>query len=309
MVRQSSCLLFIFVFFASPVFAGEKIKGAFGIELGQIFDVERSVELSFPSYREPMYSFHPKKKPDLFSSFFVLVTSKSHRVFRIHASGAFENENVCKKQRVYLMGILEDKYDTKFGFEEYAVLIQGDKYISVSCSGSDKNILVINYFDQSFRLRALYEIVGDGHEFLLGWGEIEGAFGLKFGDKFEVEDDYPNNYNFRLGNEYSFLPELKFPLFDEYGVQSTPSTNRIYEIRAWGSGGDYLSCKQEQSFLTNILRNKYGEGYSNGVHTLFERGNRTITLYCFGSRSSSILQIEYLDKKLQLKALRESMGK
>lgn len=148
-------LMFILIIgVASSVQAEEKILGAFGVELGQVFDPSGAIGKGSLTDGTPMYKFSPKKKFRSFSTYYALITPKTHKVYSIWAIGNMENDPSCKKEQALIMAILQKKYgkiekDQLFSnIYDVKQIDQGNRYVLTKCSGFVDVSLDIRYKDK-----------------------------------------------------------------------------------------------------------------------------------------------------------------
>lgn len=102
---------------------------------------------------------------------------------------------------------------------------------------------------------------------------IEGAFGLKFGDvsdksqakKYRASDKElyearlvfsPSIFNKDPGSD-SFSPSQKIKPFIKYSTISTPLTKKIYTINAESAPMSLSGCFREKNIISALLENKY----------------------------------------------------
>ena len=146
-------ILFLFLVFNSNVLSQEKIIGAFGIELGQVFNPSSAIGEASLTDGTPLYQFNPEKKFRSFSDYYVLITPQSNKVHTIWATGNFENDPTCKKEQELVMAIIQKKYGEaeKDGLisNMYDVkqVVQGKKRIITKCTGFTDVSLDIRYKD------------------------------------------------------------------------------------------------------------------------------------------------------------------
>jgi len=145
---------------SAPVNAEEKITGAFGIKLGQTFNPQDAIGKSSLTDGTPMYQFSPKKKFRSFSTYYVLITPKTHKVYAIWGIGAMENDPSCKKEQALVMAILQKKYgkvekDQLFSsLYDIKQIDQGNRYVLTKCSGFGDVTLDIRYKDRKLEEQA-----------------------------------------------------------------------------------------------------------------------------------------------------------
>ena len=145
---------------SSTVNAEEKITGAFGMELGQAFNPQEAIGKGSLTDGTPMYQFSPKKKFRSFSTYYALITPKTHKVYSIWAAGSTENDPSCKKEQALVMAILQKKYGKVKKGQLFSSLYdikeidQGNRYVSTKCSGFGNVSLDIRYKDKKLEEQA-----------------------------------------------------------------------------------------------------------------------------------------------------------
>jgi hypothetical protein len=139
----------------NPEVHGEqKIMGAFGVQLGDYFEpAESSIGTSKLTDGTPMYQFNPKNQFRSFGEYYVLITSKTHKVYCIWATGKSVNSETCEKEQDLIMDLLKKKYGNgeKQGFwdalEARKTIRHGNRYIMSKCSGFMDVSIEIRYYD------------------------------------------------------------------------------------------------------------------------------------------------------------------
>lgn len=145
---------------SSSVNAEEKITGAFGIELDQTFNPQEATGKGSLTDGTPMYQFSPKKKFRSFTTYYVLITPKSQKVYSIWAIGKTENDPSCRKEQALVMAILQKKYgkvekDQLFSsLYDIKQIDQGNRYVLTKCSGFGDVSLDIRYRDKKLEEQA-----------------------------------------------------------------------------------------------------------------------------------------------------------
>lgn len=153
-------IVILFATFSSGLFAQdvdkEKINGAFGIKLGQIFEPSSSIGTHSLTDGTQLYEFIPENRFRSISKYFVGITPESHKVYSIWGGGNMDNNQSCKKEQAVIMSILFKKYihieedqlfkslTTLYGAEK---VNQGDRYIITKCEGFVDVTLQIRYED------------------------------------------------------------------------------------------------------------------------------------------------------------------
>lgn len=153
MIRKFSMICFLFI--SSFAFAEEKIAGAFGKKLGQKFSPSDSIGKSSLTDGTPLYKFDPQNKFRSFSSYYVLITPKTNKIYGIWGIGNMENDPSCRKEQALIMAILQKKYgkENKQGLTSSVYDIkqidQGNRYVLTKCSGFSDVTLDIRYYDKA----------------------------------------------------------------------------------------------------------------------------------------------------------------
>lgn len=141
------------VAFAQNATAAEKIEGAFGMKLGEVFEPAKAVGKSELTDGTPMYEFAPEKTFRSFKKYFVLITPKTNRIYSIWGIGSAENTPTAQKEQALIMEILRQKYGEgeKQGiFDAMTDLTrvnQGERQVMVKISGITDVTIDIRYYD------------------------------------------------------------------------------------------------------------------------------------------------------------------
>jgi len=136
---------------------------------------------------------------------------------------------------------------------------------------------------------------------------IEGAFGVKLGEKYDTNKGLGKS---SLADEtplYDFPPVKPYDKCDSYYVLITPETKIIYSILARGEMENNEACTREQEVLMEQLTGKYGstkEKTSQDVERITQ-GDRDVYTECTGPDSDT-LRVVYTDHKLGKQAEEES---
>lgn len=153
-------VMFCFLAITIPVFAIEKIEGAFGIKLGQQFDFNLSRGTASLTDGTPLYSFKPENKFRSFRQYYVLITPKTNLVYGIWGIGDVDNTEIGKQEQAVIMEILKNKYGEveKEGFldimSDTQQIDQGDRYVLTKVSGFTDITLDIRYYDKKLKTQA-----------------------------------------------------------------------------------------------------------------------------------------------------------
>ena len=145
---------------SSQVLAADKITGAFGKELGSVFDPSSAIGKGELTDGTPMYQFSPNKSFRSFSKYYVMITPKSHKIYSIWGIGAMENDPTCKKEQEVIMAILKKKYgqpkkkDLSMTLFDAEMIDRGNRNIVSKCSGFMDTTIDIRYTDRALKEQA-----------------------------------------------------------------------------------------------------------------------------------------------------------
>ena len=151
---KNKLVLGVYVLFLSGnVLAGKKIEGAFGVKLGQKFDISSAIGQIESSYKETAYEFNSSNKFKSFNRYYVYVTPLSHRVFRIYATGDGYTHDECDEEASVVHSLLKDKYkfaqSENFSVSSGGTLKAGNVDVGVSC-------LMENLYERGVNLNIRY---------------------------------------------------------------------------------------------------------------------------------------------------------
>ncbi len=131
----------------------DKIEGAFGKKLGDVFDPSSAVGTSKLTDGTPMYEFSTTNGFRSFKTYYVLITPTTHKIYSIWGIGSVENTEAGQKEQAVVMELLKKKY----GVEETQGLIdtmgdvrridQGNRYVLTKLTGFMDVTIDIRYYD------------------------------------------------------------------------------------------------------------------------------------------------------------------
>lgn len=143
---------------ARPVAAAtpavEKIEGAFGKRLGDIFHPAQAVGTSKLTDGTPMYEFATTTGFRSFKRYYVMVTPTTHKIYSIWGIGSVENTEAGKKEQAVIMELLRQKYGVaeKEGLfdslGDVKRVTQRDRYVVTKLTGFANVTIEIRYYDQ-----------------------------------------------------------------------------------------------------------------------------------------------------------------
>jgi len=131
----------------------DKIEGAFGIKLGDVFDPASAIGTSKLTDGTPMYEFSTTNGFRSFKTYYVLITPTTHKIYSIWGIGSVENTESGQKEQAVVMELLKKKY----GVEEQQGVFdtigdvkridQGNRYIITKLTGFVDVTIDIRYYD------------------------------------------------------------------------------------------------------------------------------------------------------------------
>src|SRR5260370_41151814 len=139
--------------FASSTFAVDKLEGAFGLKLADVFEPAKAIGKSALTDSTPMYQFKPDKPFRSFSKYYVLITPTTHKIYSIWGIGRVENTESGKKEQALLMQLLTEKYGSEDkpglmdAFSDSKHISQGQRYILTKITGFTDTTIEIRYYD------------------------------------------------------------------------------------------------------------------------------------------------------------------
>ena len=133
--------------------AVEKIDGAFGKRLGDVFLPTQAIGTSKLTDGTPMYEFATPTGFRSFKRYYVMVTPTTHKIYSIWGIGSAENTQAGQKEQAVIMELLRQKYGTaeKAGLfdtmGDIKRVTQADRYVITKITGFTDVTLEIRYCD------------------------------------------------------------------------------------------------------------------------------------------------------------------
>ncbi len=91
----------------------QKIQGAFGFHLGEIFKPKSASDNMTIATGETLYRIKPKEKFRKFNTYYVLITPVSKKIYGIWAEVDLKNRPQAEREFKVVLTLLEKKYETK----------------------------------------------------------------------------------------------------------------------------------------------------------------------------------------------------
>jgi len=92
---------------------------------------------------------------------------------------------------------------------------------------------------------------------------IDSAFGLRFGDKLNLDSPNVQKIHGIVNDVYRVKPPKPLEGFEEYLVFVTPLNNKIFRIRAIAQYDDLEYARRDFVHLRDVLNDKYNENFKN----------------------------------------------
>ncbi|MGA3164256.1 MAG: hypothetical protein ABSD77_08715 [Verrucomicrobiota bacterium] len=131
----------------------DKIEGAFGKKLGDVFYPASAIGTSKLTDGTPMYQFSTTNGFRSFKTYYVMITPTTHKIYSIWGIGPVENTEAGQKEQAVVMELLKKKY----GVEEKQGIFdtmgdvkridQGNRYIITKLTGFMDVTIDIRYYD------------------------------------------------------------------------------------------------------------------------------------------------------------------
>lgn len=139
----------------------QQINGAFGLQLGDEYDTQRTYGKKSKETGLIFYSFSPKKKFRSFTRYAVSLTPITKKILSINALAVFRNSSDCENEMDLISPILAEKYgepiktEDAFDLNNTTVLIEQreiGREIVLKCSRLRSNVkLDIFYSDNNLK--------------------------------------------------------------------------------------------------------------------------------------------------------------
>ena len=149
--------------FVPSALAVDKLEGAFGEKLGDVFEPAKAIGKSALTDGTPMYQFKPDKPFRSFSKYYVLITPTTHKIYSIWGIGRVEKTESGKKEQALLMQLLTEKYGSEDkpglmdAFSDSKHISQGQRYILTKITGFTDTTIEIRYYDMDLEKSAEQE--------------------------------------------------------------------------------------------------------------------------------------------------------
>jgi hypothetical protein len=156
MNRVTFCLLLVTVNFAfseNAATAQDKIEGAFGKKLGEIFDPVNATSKGLLKNGQVLYYFVPDNPFRSITSYYLLTTPTTNKIYAIVGTGSIKNIETGKLEQNVLMELLCQKYgpqknaDAIESLQNIKGISQGNRIVTTRINGYADTTLDLMYFD------------------------------------------------------------------------------------------------------------------------------------------------------------------
>jgi len=135
--------------------------------------------------------------------------------------------------------------------------------------------------------------------------EIDGGFGLKFGEIVDVAKLEKLNNEKSGGLRYAFTPEHPYGPLTQYEVVVTPKSNKVFKIEASEQFGSMGDCRRELQRLEKVLSRKYQRTgarmsmrFGDIPKITYGKTSKNIMALCKGVFNNRRLVLTYVDDDL-----------
>lgn len=135
-------------------FATERIEGAFGKKLGDVFEPTSAIGTSKLKDGVLMYEFATTNGFRSFKHYYVMITPTTHKIYKIRGTGGVESTSVGRKEQSIMMGVLREKYGSEFrigpldSMGDVKRISQGSRHIVTTLVSLSDVTLNIEYYDE-----------------------------------------------------------------------------------------------------------------------------------------------------------------
>ena len=135
--------------------------------------------------------------------------------------------------------------------------------------------------------------------------EVDGGFGLKFGEVVDVTKLEKLNNEKSDGLRYAFTPEHPYGPLTQYEVVVIPKSNKVFKIEASEQFGSMGECRRELQRLEKVLSRKYqrtsarmSTRFGDIPKITYGKTSKNIMALCKGVFNNRQLVLTYIDSDL-----------
>lgn len=250
------------VILPSLAFSGtDDTNELFGFTLGEVFTdssykyrgFKKAIELPVSNPTGVFYERAGDQKP--FRTYSIEVNKKNNKISSISGLAFYETRNECYKEMQNQIKIIGEDKNIPFKFTDFSAGLayysweKGNKQIKVQCLGEDGSVMLSTGAHDK-KIEKIHT------------QKVEGAFGFKFGDRFnlKMKNYHPINDNgFIEGVLFlrSYGAENIAEPFNIYRLTLNPDNLEIADITAAAELSDALECFALQQTYADRIKKKY----------------------------------------------------
>ncbi len=290
--------------------AAEPVTGAFGIKLGDVLSNSNVLKKTVLSSGVVKYEIKGISQHKSFQVYDVEVTAGSKKIHTINGAGRYPGMDSAMKEFNAVKAELESKYGpAKTNRREGAAYFPSEKKtISLLVNQERASVVYLNLACKDDELVPLAEKEVPPPP---PPEEIEGAFGIKFGQVFDPATTLGKVTSSSGEVLYALKVPTPNPFFELYFVEITPKTKRIFQIWAQGKVPSLAEGKVRQDSLAKTLEAKYQTKrglLDSDFARLLMQGEKTITVKTSRQLDGSfMLDLKYLDQKIKDEGRKEAV--
>jgi len=292
----------------SPAFAVEKITGAFGFKFGEVLDSSNLNGNQIELGDSTLLGVKPRVAHEAFQEYTVEVTPLSKKIYSIKGTGTFASLEAAEEMYDAVLARLEEKYGERSNTSkprEFVTIRGENEYVTLMflkvANGS--GTMRVNYFNAKVAEEGKQEAGAKG------LAQVEGAFGLKFGEVFDVSKAIDTIKATDGQVFYEVKPPTPNSYFDRYFISVTAKTKMITEIRARGPVADAAEGRARQRALVKALEGKYelkrGIFDREDANILIQK-SKSIVVKSRKSADEFILELIYSDSSFSAQIKKEA---
>jgi hypothetical protein len=299
----------------SLTFAAEPITEAFGFKLGDVLDSSSVLNKSVVAGGVVKYEMKTVSPHKSFQTYEVEVTSGTKKIHTISATGRYPGKDAAMSVYNAVKAELEAKYGpAKTNRREGAAFINsGQKTISLLVNETRAAVAFLVLTCKDDDLAPLAEKEAVPVPVAAPPEQIDGAFGLKFGQVFDPSKALATAKTTAGETLYKVKPPTPNSYFDRYYVELTPNTKKIFHVWALGPVPSESEGKIRRDSLARAIEAKYHAKrglFDNDFARILLQGDTTITVKT--SRQSGgggyQLELRYKDATLAKEGNNEAVN-
>jgi hypothetical protein len=292
------------------VMAVEPVTGAFGIKLGDVLDDAKVLKRSVISSGVVKYEVKAISPHKSFQVYDVEITSGTRKIHAINGTARFPSRELAMKEFNAVKTEFEGKYGpAKTNRREGAAFFSSEqKSIALLVNQERESVVYLNVACKDADLAPLAEkeaIPEPAPE------AIDGAFGIKFGEVFDLGKS-TGVMTTTLGETlYGVRPPTPNPAFDRYFVEINPKTKTIFHVWAQGKVPSLAEGKIRQDALANTIEAKY-QARRNIIDSEYARvlmqGQKMVTVKTYRMPDGGyVIDLKYIDNDMKADAKKEAV--